>query len=40
MMRKTALLALVGSAAAFSPAAVPALRSTNAVRLSLPHDID
>jgi photosystem II PsbU protein len=30
MMRKTALLALVGSAAAFAPAAVPALRSTNA----------
>jgi photosystem II PsbU protein len=30
MMRKTALLALVGSAAAFAPSAVPALRSTNA----------
>jgi photosystem II PsbU protein len=30
MMRKTAILALVGSAAAFAPAAVPALRSTNA----------
>ena len=31
-MRKTALLALVGSAAAFAPAGVPSLRSTNAVR--------
>lgn len=31
MMRKTALLALVGSAAAFAPAGVPSLRSTNAV---------
>ena len=30
MMRKTALLALVGSAAAFSPSAVPSLRSANA----------
>ena len=31
MMRKSALLALVGSAAAFAPAGVPSLRSTNAV---------
>merc|ERR1719199_1337792 len=31
MMRKTALLALVGSAAAFAPAGVPALRAKNAV---------
>merc|ERR1712127_500524 len=30
MMRKTALLALVGSAAAFAPSAAPSLRSTNA----------
>mmetsp|Transcript_91651 Transcript_91651/g.147950 ORF Transcript_91651/g.147950 Transcript_91651/m.147950 type:complete len:160 (+) Transcript_91651:31-510(+) len=30
MMRKSALLALVGSAAAFAPAAMPSLRSTNA----------
>merc|ERR1712216_332158 len=30
MMRKSALLALVGSAAAFAPAGVPSLRSTNA----------
>jgi photosystem II PsbU protein len=29
MMRKTAILALVGSAAAFAPSAVPALRSSN-----------
>jgi len=29
-MRKCALLALVGSAAAFAPAAMPSLRSTNA----------
>lgn len=30
MMRKSAVLALVGSAAAFAPAGVPSLRSTNA----------
>merc|ERR1719409_757768 len=31
MMRKTAVLALVGSAAAFAPAAVPSLRTTKSV---------
>ena len=32
MMRKTAVLALVGSAAAFAPSAVPSLRTTKSVR--------
>merc|ERR1711966_450011 len=31
MMRKTAVLALVGSAAAFAPSAVPSLRTTKSV---------